>query len=550
MMHTRSALALAALVLGVGVTSCTDLKEYPVTGVTSNYFETPAGAEAATLGTYAGLRGIYGGEAEIRLFMIGTDSWEKGEQMDASGAGYFNDYTAQFTSTVGGSVQDLWQNAYASINTANTAIAAISASTGLTETMKNTRLGENRFLRALYYFDLVRTYGAVQLNLEPTEGVSVQAHRSPADSIYSEAIIPDLEFAIANLPLKGAQTDYFRATKGAAETLLAEVYLTRAAAGDFDKAVQLTTDVISSGKYTLNPNFSSLFCLPTTTSGACDYAASQKTDPELIFSVTFTGDNGTDAFGNNLHLYWVMWYDNSAYTSPTLSRTPSYGRPYRRTRPTRHLLDLYNRATDSRYNGTFQTVWLRAPGDTAIVLTGSNTAETSPSSRFRKYGEPQYTNGLFPTLKKWLDQTRTDANVFPGHRDRQLWRLADVYLLRAEANIRAGRASAAIPDLNVIRERAAIDQSNKSSNDVDVAAFNASPIDYLLDERERELAGEEQRFFTLTRQGPEIFLRRIKAFNSTASAVQSYFMLRPIPQNQIDRTEGGKDAFPQNPGYP
>jgi len=528
------------------VASCTDLKEYPVTGVTAGYFETPAGAEAATLGTYAGLRGIYGGEAEIRLFMVGTDSWEKGEQFDASGAGYFNDYSAQFTSTVGGSVQDMWQSSYSSINTANTAIASIAASTGLTESMKNTRLGENRFLRALYYFNLVRTYGPVQLNLTPTEGVSVKAHRTPVDSIYSAAIIPDLEFAIANLPLKGGQTDYFRATKGAAQTLLAEVYLTRAAAGDFDKAAQLTSDVIASGKYSLNSNFSSLFCLPSTTGGACDYAASQKTDPELIFSVTFTGDNGTDAFGNNLHLYWVMWYDNSAYTNPALPRSPAYGRPYRRTRPTNHLLTLFNRATDSRLDASFQTAWLRAPGDTAILLTLANQTETRPSARFGKFGMPQLTNGLYPTLKKWLDQTRTDANVFPGHRDRHLFRLADVYLMRAEANIRAGRPADAVADLNVIRRRAAIAGQN---NDVNVATFNAGPLDYLLDERERELAGEERRFFTLTRMGQDVFLRRVKAFNSTASAVQGFHMLRPIPQTQIDRTEGGSAAFAQNPGY-
>src|SRR4029077_18976119 len=99
MMHKRWALALAAL---VGVASCTDLTEYPVTGVTSGYFETPAGAEAATLGSYAGLRGIYGGESEIRMFMLGTDSWEKGEQLDANGAGFYNDYTAQFTPSVAG----------------------------------------------------------------------------------------------------------------------------------------------------------------------------------------------------------------------------------------------------------------------------------------------------------------------------------------------------------------------------------------------------------------------------------------------------------------
>ena len=91
-----------------------------------------------------------------------------------------------------------------------------------------------------------------------------------------------------------------------------------------------------------------------------------------MFSVTFTGDNGTDAFGNNLHLYWVMWYDNSAYTNPALPRSPAYGRPYRRTRPTLHLLDLFNRTTDSRYNSTFQTAWLRAPVDTAGGRSGED----------------------------------------------------------------------------------------------------------------------------------------------------------------------------------
>ena len=97
--------------------------------------------------------------------------------------------------------------------------------------------------------------------------------------------------------------------------------------------------------------------------------------------------------------------------------------------------------------------------------------------------------------------------------------------MRAEANIRAGKPADAIADLNVIRRRAAIAGQN---NDVDVATFNASPIDYLLDERERELAGEERRFFTLTRMGEAVFLRRVKAFNSTASAVQAFHMLRPF----------------------
>ena len=157
---------------------------------------------------------------------------------------------------------------------------------------------------------------------------------------------------------------------------------------------------------------------------------------------------------------------------------------------------------------------------------------------------------LFPTLKKWLDQTRADANTFPGHRDRTLWRFAEVYLMRAEATSAPVGAGDAIADINVLRARAAKPGTDNSVSGADLATFNASPLDFLLDERERELAGEESRWFTLARMGKDVFLARIKAFNAGAAAnVKDFHLLRPIPQTQIDRTEGGATAFPQNTGY-
>ncbi len=545
MTRRHTVLALAAL---LGGAACQDLKETPVTGVASDYFQSTAGANAAVTGTYAQLRNFYGGEQEIRMTMVGTDSWEKGGQLlDQS---YWNDYTAQLNGSAGGSATDLlgrWQASYTSINAANTAIASIGAATGLDATTKNTRLAEARFLRALFYHNLVRTYGAVQLNLEPTVGVVTTATRTAPAEVYAKAIIPDLEFAVANLPVK--QTEAYRATKGAAQTLLAEVYLTRAAAGDFDKARDLTTAVITSGQYRLNPSFRSLFCANTDDlTGPCSYAPAQKADPEIVFSVQFVGDGGTDTFGNNLHLYWVMAYDLSGIAVPTLARTPAYGRPYRRVRPTLHLLNLWNRATDSRYDATFQTLWRQPNGDTAIFFTGTNTA--NKVGQGRKYGQSEYGVDLFPTMKKWQDQTRADANTFPGHRDRAIWRLGGVYLLRAEANIRAGRPQEAIADINALRRRAALAGQNNDVSAAELTSFNANPLDFLLDERERELAGEEPRWYVLARQGSDVFLRRIRASNPGAAAnVQAFHVLRPIPQTQIDRTEGGKDAFPQNPGY-
>ena len=540
--RASTVLALAAL---MGSAACADLTEHPVTGVASDFFQSEAGANAATLGTYAYLRAFYGGEFEVLMTMVGTDSWEKGEQLTANG--FWNDYTPQLSPSEASTLLlGRWQNLYAAINAANTAIASIGAAQGLDATTKNTRLAEVRFLRALYYSMLVKTWGAVQLNLEPTVGVVTNAHRTPADSIYAVAIIPDLQFAIANLPVKQSET--FRATKGAAQTLLAEVYLTRGAQGDFDAAANLTTAVINSGAYTLNPSYRALFCASGGDDEACDYAPTQKTDPEIVFSVQFVGDGGTDAFGNNLHLYWVMAYDLGGVASPTLARTRAYGRPFRRTRPTKQLLSLWNRATDTRYDATFQTLWKQPNGDTAIYFPGTPTAVKTGQGK--KYGENEYTNLLFPSLKKWLDQTRADANTFPGHRNRTIWRLADVYLLREEANIRAGRPTDAIADINVLRTRAAKPGADNTMSATELTSFNADPIDFLLDERERELAGEEGRWFTLTRMGQDVFLNRIKLYNSAAAPnVQAYHMLRPIPQTQIDRTQGGVQAFPQNPGY-
>ena len=105
--------------------------------------------------------------------------------------------------------------------------------------------------------------------------------------------------------------------------------------------------------------------------------------------------------------------------------------------------------------------------------------------------------------------------------------------MRAEANIRAGRSADAIADINIVRARAAKPGQDNTLNATELAAYNASPIDFLLDERE-----------------PTVFLARITRFNSGAAPnVKAFHILRPIPQTQIDRTEGGAEAFPQNPGY-
>src|SRR5215217_6211956 len=154
-------LGLAAAVLGLSA-GCMDLNEEVVTGVTGAYFGTPTGADAAVTGAYNRLRNFYGQEREVAMTMLGTDSWEKGGEIAADAA--WNDYTPTLGPSFAGSgnnnhLLNWWSNSYEAINAANTAISFIQGSSQIPEATKKIRVGEVRFLRALYYFNLVRMYG-------------------------------------------------------------------------------------------------------------------------------------------------------------------------------------------------------------------------------------------------------------------------------------------------------------------------------------------------------------------------------------------------------
>ncbi len=562
MRHTTTRLTLAAGValaaLGA-LAACQDLSENPVSGVTEDYFGTPEGADAAITGTYARLRDYYGQEQEIRMGMAGTDSWKRGEQCLGNGCGPWNDYNSDLNPSLGQSLQDMWQQHYYAINTANTAIKFIGQSTAIPEAQKNVRLAEGRFLRALFYFNLVRNFGAVHLSLEPTSGVVTEASRTPVSEVYAQGIVPDLEFAAANLPATQPQPG--RATKGAAQTLLAEVLLTRAAPGDFDRARNLTTEVINSGVFVLNATYRELFCGPERAQGPCDFVGTIETNREYVFTVQYTGDGTRDISGNSLHWYWTMGYDTQG--APGLGRTLEYDRPFRRLSPTRYTLDLWNRAVDSRYAATFQTLWRSNPGtavsppelggDTALFLPGTDTVpDVNKGKRYRVFGQNQYTELVFPTLLKWLDQTKPSVAAQQSQRDRHVYRLADVYLLRAEANIRGGTPAAAAADFNVLRRRAArpagSNVNDLSQPQLDSLAGGDPALELLLNERARELTGEEQRWYVLARTGK--LLDRVRRYNPTGGLnIQTRHLLRPIPQSQIDATTGNAASFPQNPGY-
>ena len=189
-------------------------------------------------------------------------------------------------------------------------------------------------------------------------------------------------------------------------------------------------------------------------------------------------------------------------------------------------------------------------GDTAIWLPGVELpASVINSKPYGVYTPSRYTEKVYPSLIKFLDPLRPDRTTFEGSRDFLAFRLAETYLIAAEAAMYTGDLEAAARFINAVRHRAARTSTDAAQQAAHRAAMTASAsdmtIDFILDERGRELLGEQDRWFDLVRTG-KLLERTRKRNPEAAPKIKEHHVLRPVPQDQIDRTT---NAFPQNPGY-
>ncbi|HEY5218279.1 MAG TPA: RagB/SusD family nutrient uptake outer membrane protein [Gemmatimonadaceae bacterium] len=608
----------AALALVIGTMSCVDLTEKLVSGISSQYYATPDGLTAAANSMYSQLRGHWGREESAAITQLGVDTWANGDQVAAGAQAwfYFNDYSVGLNSA-DSRLSATWNSMYQLINTANSVLDRGPSTQGVDPAIKASRLGEAHFIRALAYFQLVRTWGGVTLNLHEAQGVVDTASRAAPADVYT-AIINDLDTAITQLPVK--QSDYGRATLGAAQDLLAKVYLTRAyqsygkGQADFQQALTLAKTVINSGTYTLVPAYADLWCVNRASDpnrqGWCEVNGLNEGNSEVIFPVQYSTDptQFTVNFGNYLHLEFLSNYDGGTAVEHGMTRDIPNGRPFRRMRPTAYEEGLWSdrwltpsaptdtfngtqipaNVLDTRYDGSFQTLWIvntaaagnpsgaancpkctsgaaLAIGDTALFMPGyqvtdaqrlaskyviltpcrhpvtancgrQNSATVNPDAYAYDW---QY----YPSLKKFQDDTRPSVAGQDGSKDIYLLRLGETYLIAAEADVELGNTAEAASFVNVIRERAG-STGHKALMDVTSAQMT---LDFIMDERERELGGEINRWYDITRPGAAFFVNRVKLYNPDgAPNVQAFQILRPIPQSQIDLTKGG---YPQNPGY-
>ena len=411
-------------------------------------------------------------------------------------------------------LDNLWKGYYSGINSANKAIDILNKAT-FDESTINRLKGEVSYLRALYYFNLVRLFGGVP-ELVSVPGVEdfnsdSLVTRVPADAIYT-LILSDLQFAVDNLPVKGdANTQTGRANKGAAEGLLAKVYMYQK---NWAKVKELTGDIISSGLYTL---------------------VKDKGDTLTDYNVIFREKSSGGVGGNNnsesvFEVQTGVNVDENAVSPLYSNGQGARGKGgwddlgFGLNDPSANLANAYEPG-DTRKAGTIifiqPTVAAGGPGNTGTVLWDGFRIPTQDSVENQRYNYKGYVSPIAESAQISGNKDNKPKNI-------RIMRYAEVLLMNAEATINTGDVPTALADVNMIRNRAGL------------PSLASVTINDIWKERRLELAMEQDRFFDLVRTGRAASVLGPLGFTPNKNEVF------PIPQAEIDLS-GGK--LTQNPGY-
>lgn len=485
----------------------------------------------------------------------------------------------------------------------------------VTETERAQLLAQARYLRAHYYYLLVGQFGAVPIdmgsgdlkfNTIPYTGFN----RLDPDLLEKnfQTMIDDLIYASENL-IDARPSKEFRLSKAVAFHLLSKIYLFRsynpdlAQPTDLQNAYDAAMEVIDNQALygvSLQQNFGSV------------HAQSNEYNTEILFAAEriplnnlnneYTNPGNISDRENMAASCFTGNYEQPLLLTPTNGdviggRPFEYQRPLRKLTPTRWLTEVAfaEKTNDSRYHNSFRTLFTaqtqaapgttdyttfvnnlaamsppRAIGDTAFYLADSPAQAAALAGKYyRVYSSANwYSNQLYPgppapsnvvlvypSLKKFADANRAAPNDASG-RPMPIFRLSETYLNAAEAAFQMGQTANAVSLINVIRTRAAyrpgLDagtlNTRRSAMEIDASDLS---LDFILDERARELCGELLRWVDLSMRGDDVFLNRVKLNDDVqmAGLVEAKHRLRPIPQNQLDAISDPDKQKYQNPGY-
>jgi hypothetical protein len=535
-----------------------------------NAYQTLPGIKQGITGLHFSVkqRWFYGTDQDAGAIMkgLGTDIAFHGE--DPNSTRFMCNYVNYVTSS-SSYLRNFWTWNYELIQRANVLIEGIEnsdPSIWSSDAQKNAYLGEARFFRAFAYRTLVSCYGDVPLVTEVIKEAKTDFTRTPKDQVYAQ-MEQDLLFGTTNLPVPGSEEAPGRVTQGAAWHMLSECYLTQ---GKYQLAVDAASEVIDGYNYALMTErfgdrqnavfptgdvYYDLFAFgnqnlginteaiwviqveppPTTGGGSVE---GNRTFGPAYFRLGNTPD-GFKAFRGE--------FVNGSYTgySDTLGRPVSWVHPTNYAAYDIWKSDWNNDIRNAKHN-IKRDFYYDSPGSAfdkqKINLLVDYAAQYAAGTRDAMRDSCQY---IYPYWMKFADPCHyfTDPARSGGgndHKDRYAIRLAETILLRAEAYIGLNQLDLAAADINLIRNRA---------NATPVAPGDVN-LDYILDERARELYGEEWRHFTLRRMGK--LVERVRLYNNNPKNpglnIQDYHVLWPIPQTQIDLNIDA--PFPQNPGYP
>lgn len=637
-------LGTTALAL-IFATSCSDiLDEQPRSIYEPTFFQTERGVEGGITSMYAHLRYIYGQAYYYNSCLTGTDEATYAQSAD----GNFKDadLSGVGSLTASSSRSDvLWGTAFSNINTANGVIEN-GSKVGVSDAL----LAEAHFFRGMDYFLLVQTFGGVPLDLGAGElkfniSTSRTSVRNTVPEVYTKAVFPDLKTAVTELPDKPRVTG--GVTKTVARLYLSKAYLTYGwwlenpnniptypecnrtdpdghdAAWYYQQAYDIATEAIDNpGPYGLMESFYQVNAGPYGRNKEILLYADHTQEDEYYNggSLTYGSGGAPDNFAGwmmNWNYTDIQAKDKDGNTISPVIRVAeqAYGRPWTRMAPPHGVFTktFKDKAKDSRYDGTFTTVyrgnWSTNGKDwtTVIGANGMEVTEGEPLLKFLSEDDPsiQYPDGagnsntgagviagysyyvmgpsaisrrVYPGLWK-LGPYRTDNGTGAGQpnagstRPYNIAKFSELYLIAAEAAVKGATTK---PDksarelVNVLRDRAGKwTFSNAENEEMDedygsqLTAETPATIDinFILDERSREFYGEGYRWFDLVRTqkwNEYADSYEICGDNKGDRNIVTYtrtikpgHYLRPIPQGQLDGMEMSADEKKnyQNPEY-
>ena len=502
----------------ISTTSCKkDLNQIPIsTATTATFYQQPSDFLQAANTIYNSLRG-YPNRLNY-LSEIRSDNL-----YGVSVAGRDWDPVNNFSSGIAPNtyVEEAWSANFNGIFRANTLLDQINKNASYVGSVAlATRLtAEARFLRAFFYFDLVRYYGKLPIIDHPvTASEALTLGRKPVVDVYT-FIIADLQFAITNLPANYtgafpgyAAADVGRATKWAAEATLAQVYMARSGPtysiegpglglNEWNLALPLLQDIITNGGFVFNPNYANIF--------------------------SYTNQSPAITSGNREAIFDVMYITGQ---SPVLGAT--------------YVWDL----APQNYFGSISAN-AQANGGLEIIPVSNNLISNYGVGDVRK-AATVYTAGYTfnsntenrPFFKKWLDVTKIPTTSrFDWAENFIAIRFTDILMLKAECILRGAPGTQADVDaiVNQVRTRAGL-----------LTPLVGVTLTQLFNERRIEFANEGSRWFDLQRSGNLITIMNAwkaadDAQNKISTVVANY-IIYPVPQTQLDAAPG---LYTQNAGY-